>query len=182
MAYTSLPLLVCLVLMASHLVQAHYILNTPKSRGFDDDGESKPVCGSFNSVMSPRVSWDLTSPITITSYHPNADLNIFLSLSENPTTVDDFKKISYQRITQAANLSYTGIFTDQSVQPLGVKALTDLSGKDATLMMTYDGGDGLLYQCSDLTITPGAKTSSAASGKIMSVAGILAAGVFAALL
>ena len=69
------------------LATAHFLLDWPTARGFDDDKASNFACGGFDSVKTPRTSWPLTgAPIQLDMHHTQTNLAVYMSVGENPGT------------------------------------------------------------------------------------------------
>ncbi|TNY17665.1 hypothetical protein DMC30DRAFT_333637, partial [Rhodotorula diobovata] len=135
---------------------AHFTLDYPPTRGFDEDIESQ-FCGGFSTPSSARTPFPLSgsAPVTIGSHHASADVAIFLSLDSNPTSFADFNETStgqsYGPLKPFGQISGTGDYCfTVDVASLG---LSDLSnGTVATLQVEYNGGDGYLFQCADVVL------------------------------
>ncbi|GAA6028940.1 hypothetical protein JCM8097_001516 [Rhodosporidiobolus ruineniae] len=150
--FSALAALAALPLLAS----AHFILDYPTTRGFDEDLEPQ-FCGGFNSTSSTRVPFPLSgsAPVTIGSHHPSADVAILISFDENPTSFADFNETSsgqsYGLLKDFGTITGTGDFCfNVDIASLGVTGLQN--GSVATLQVEYNGGDGILLQCSDLVL------------------------------
>ncbi|ORY34217.1 hypothetical protein BCR39DRAFT_516819 [Naematelia encephala] len=145
---------------------AHYTLDYPISRGFDDDNEVN-FCGGFNSVENPRQPFPLSNgTIHIDSHHTLATVVAYISTSSNPTSFNDFNTTS--------NGTSIPLLTNFFQVPEGDSCWTvDMAGLNigltngslVTLQVQFDGGDGNLYQCADLVLlsdftTPSNETCS----------------------
>ncbi|WVQ85344.1 hypothetical protein IAT38_007509 [Cryptococcus sp. DSM 104549] len=135
---------------------AHFTLDYPTSRGFTDDIEDQ-FCGGFNDVSNPRQPFPLGSgPIHIDSHHTLATVVAFVSTSTNPTSFNDFNTTSNGTSIPLA----TDFFQVQSGEycfnvDLGGLGIGLTNGSEVTLQVQYDGGDGNLYQCTDLVLIEG---------------------------
>ncbi|WWC58527.1 uncharacterized protein I303_101070 [Kwoniella dejecticola CBS 10117] len=135
---------------------AHFTLDYPTSRGFDDDNEPQ-YCGGFPSVASPRQPFPLgQGPIHIDSHHALATVVAFISTSSDPTSFDDFNKTSNGTSIPLAS----SIFQVKQGEAcfnvdLGNLGVGLTNGSEVTLQVQYDGGDGNLYQCTDLILIEG---------------------------
>ncbi|ODN84399.1 hypothetical protein L202_00356 [Cryptococcus amylolentus CBS 6039] len=156
-------------LMASTAL-AHFTLDYPTTRGFDEDKESD-FCGGFTSVSS-RQPFPLGSgPVHIDSHHTLATVVAFISTSENPSSFDDFNTTSNGTSIPLAS-SIFQVAEGERCFNIDLGSLVGLTnGSDVTLQIQYDGvsplllieehyltlgqGDGNLYQCADLTLIDG---------------------------
>ncbi|WWC99593.1 hypothetical protein V866_006497 [Kwoniella sp. B9012] len=135
---------------------AHFTLDYPTSRGFDDDNEPQ-YCGGFPNVASPRQSFPLgQGPIWIDSHHTLATVVAFISTSSSPTSFDDFNTTSNGTSIPLAS----PIFQVKEGEAcfnvdLGGLGVGLTNGSEVTLQVQYDGGDGNLYQCTDLVLIEG---------------------------
>ncbi|GAA5842089.1 hypothetical protein JCM9279_002784 [Rhodotorula babjevae] len=146
------------------LASAHFTLDYPPTRGFDEDIESQ-FCGGFATPASSRTPFPLSgsAPVTIGSHHASADVAIFLSFDSNPTSFADFNETSsgqsygplkpFGQITGTGDYCYT-----VDIASLGISSLSN--GTVATLQVEYNGGDGYLFQCADLVLVSDYSTPS----------------------
>ncbi|KAL1613334.1 hypothetical protein SLS54_010711, partial [Diplodia seriata] len=70
----------------SALAAAHFTLEWPIARGFDDDKEPNFPCGGFDSVSSNRTSFPLTgpAPIQLKMGHTEANVQVLLAVGNDP--------------------------------------------------------------------------------------------------
>jgi hypothetical protein len=109
-----LPALMTLPLLAS----AHFTLDYPTSRGFDENIEPRAsdgltnltrvgppnrfdallteFCGGFPTPSSERTPFPLSgsAPVLIDSHHPSAIVGMFISFDSNPTSFSQFNQTS----------------------------------------------------------------------------------------
>lgn len=73
---------------------AHFTLDYPLARGFDEDIEGQ-FCGGFNDTMSPRASFPIGAgaPVLIDSHHASADVAILISFASDPTSFANFSSL-----------------------------------------------------------------------------------------
>ncbi|WVQ71036.1 hypothetical protein IAR50_000561 [Cryptococcus sp. DSM 104548] len=152
-------------LLASSLVAstalAHFTLDYPTTRGFDEDNEVD-FCGGFTSVSSTRQPFPLGSgPVHIDSHHTLATVVAFISTNENPTSFDDFNTTSNGTAIPLASSIFQVAEGDSCFNiDMGSLSVGLTNGSDVTLQIQYDGGDGNLYQCADLTLIDGYEVPS----------------------
>jgi len=145
-----------LLLVGSFAVaNAHFLLNYPKTRGFDEDKEPN-FCGGF-PVSNSRSQFPLSSGfVSITSEHPQADVNILISFDNDPTAFANFNKTA-----AGNNIPLLMNFTQMNAQgdacfPVNISALDVPEAKDganATIQFEFNGPDGLLFQCADVVLS-----------------------------
>lgn len=74
-----------LLLQLSQLVSAHFVINYPGSRGFNEDKHSEWPCGGFNEVSSNRSEFPLHGgPIQIHSTHTQQLLEVLIAVGNDP--------------------------------------------------------------------------------------------------
>ncbi|KAI0314987.1 hypothetical protein OF83DRAFT_1134233 [Amylostereum chailletii] len=140
------------------LVQAHFQLSFPVPRGPFVEDDEPTFCDNYVNAVSNRTQFPLSGGFfTLNSEHPSWVLGVLLSTDQDPSSFNDFKNSSgsdqlarnYATATGEGefciplNLSNTGISGVQS-------------GANVTLQFVFDGGDGQLFQCTDLTLSDSA--------------------------
>ncbi|KAL9559408.1 hypothetical protein MBANPS3_000423 [Mucor bainieri] len=141
-------LVVALVSLQTAL--AHYTVTYPSSRGFDETKEPTAPCGGFDSVSSPRTPFPLKGGfVEIDSGHTAYSYVVNLLVENAPTTADFSNATANVQIAsgsrsypQAACLSLDDVSKNAAAK----------AGANATLQVVYNGGDGALYQCIDVTL------------------------------
>ncbi|GAA97288.1 uncharacterized protein L969DRAFT_84278 [Mixia osmundae IAM 14324] len=139
---------------------AHFTLDYPTARGFDEDIEPQ-FCGGFANVGSPSTTPGERQPfslgqsvLNIDSHHNTAQVALTLSYAQAPTAFSDF------------NVSISPSFTLQGQGnwsfpvDLGTLSPAPVNGTNATIQIFFNGGDGALYQCSDVVLLSGFTTPS----------------------
>ena len=159
---TSLAVLVTLAMSAS----AHFTLDYPTSRGFDEDIENDNFCGGFHNVSLPRQPWYYKNgPIEIDSHHDSAIVNIYISFSP-PTSAQSFLATSNGTSVPPLrhDLSITGqgeFCFHANASSLNVPGVTVADGTNATIMVeNINNVHGHLYQCTDVVFTGDANTGA----------------------
>ncbi|KAL6710645.1 hypothetical protein ACN47E_007702 [Coniothyrium glycines] len=128
------------------LAFAHFNLDYPASRGFDDDKEGDFPCGGFNDVSSNRVDFPISGgPVQVRFGHPSTNVAVYMAIGDNPGS--SFNIVAQQQI-QVQGL---GQFCFGNVAvPAGLN-VTD--GTKATIqVVTNNHESGGLYQCADVTL------------------------------
>lgn len=151
-------------LISLHLTSAHFTLDFPATRGFDEDKEPS-FCGGFPTNASGRQPFPLSgaAPVRITSHHDNAQVAIILSVQPDPTKFADFNntgKVSY--LMPFANIKgQQGFCFSVDVGALAAQiSPAPANGTLATLQVEFNGGDNPLFQCSDLILVQNASIAS----------------------
>ncbi|KAH8079961.1 hypothetical protein HD553DRAFT_126541 [Filobasidium floriforme] len=151
--FTTTALLTALAAAAT--VSAHFTLDYPPTRGFDDDKEPE-FCGGFTDPSSPRNVVPLTGnvPIHLDSHHASAAVALLISSKEDPQNFDDFSSTlakSWFQMPQGEtcfNVDFSSL------------GMNFVNGSQVTIQVQYNGGDGNLFQCSDLVLVDGAQVPS----------------------
>ena len=74
------------------LVSAHFQLNSPSARGFDEDSLATFPCGGQDTVSNNRSVFPLAGgPIQLNMEHDHADVQVLLALGNDP--MDNFSII-----------------------------------------------------------------------------------------
>ncbi|CBQ70147.1 conserved hypothetical protein [Sporisorium reilianum SRZ2] len=139
---------------------AHFTLDYPATRGFDEDLEPQNFCGGFSNVSLPRQPWYYKNgPVEIDSHHDSAVVNIYISYSV-PTSAQSFLAASPLR----HDLAITGqgeFCFHANASADSVSGVTPRAGTNATLMVEFISTEhGHLYQCSDVVFTDDAKVGA----------------------
>ncbi|UZJ56393.1 hypothetical protein CBS101457_005713 [Exobasidium rhododendri] len=128
---------------------AHFTLDYPYTRGFDEDAEATGPCGSFNTPNTTRTPWYyLDGPVEIDSHHDTATVQIFLGAS-NASTLLDFHS---NNLTDVLPIAGQGEFCFK----VNASSPTRSSNTSAVLMVEHISVHGHLYQCSDVTFSSNA--------------------------
>lgn len=80
MHFSVLPLVALLP-----LASAHFTLDWPPARGFDDAKAVDFPCGGFDSVKTPRTEFPLNGgPLQLNMHHPQTRIAVYLALGNDP--------------------------------------------------------------------------------------------------
>ncbi|KAJ3005653.1 hypothetical protein HKX48_000563 [Thoreauomyces humboldtii] len=153
------PLSALLFLALVAFASAHFQLVNPTTRFFDDDQEPSAPCGGDNVVSTTRQSFPISNgAIQYNSFHTQSTAAFFFVTGASP----DFT-------TNATRHQISPDTTLNSIGP-GQSAVIDLStianvtvGSVGTLQVIFNGGDGFLYQCSDVVLTAANATAPVAT-------------------
>lgn len=139
MALFFLPLL-------AHIANAHFTIEYPGSRGFEEEKHGEWPCGSFNEPSSTRASFPLTGgPLQITSSHTRQLLQVLMAVGNNPG--ENFNYVVVPTFQQTAPKEFC--FGDVTIPRIEGVNLTE--GSNATLQVISGGGEGGLYAVSSIT-------------------------------
>ncbi|KAJ7745912.1 hypothetical protein DFH07DRAFT_889913 [Mycena maculata] len=140
------PALVFASLLA--LVNAHFQLQFPLPRGpFVMDSEPN-FCDGYTNAVSNRTIFPLTGGFfSLNSEHTSWTAGVAISTIQDPTSFNDFAQI-----VPFFKDSGEGLFCFP-LDLLSTNATGLTSGENVTIQITFDGGDGELFQCADLTLS-----------------------------
>lgn len=128
------------------LTLAHFKLNFPASRGFDDDKEGTFPCGSFDTVQSERTSFPISGgPIQINLGHPQTDVAVYMAIGDNPGNAFSIKVQPTTMITGLGDFCFGSIAVPADLN------VTD-GTKASIQVVTNNHESGGLYQCADVTL------------------------------
>ncbi|OBZ78839.1 hypothetical protein A0H81_00551 [Grifola frondosa] len=110
-------------------------------------------CDGYPSAVSNRTVFPASGGfISLNSEHPKWTLGVMISTVQDPISFDNFTSGGqFQYTTAFFQTTGEGAFcmpVDLTASGIsGVK-----SGANVTIQLVFDGGDGQLYQCADLTL------------------------------
>ncbi|KAE9380167.1 hypothetical protein N431DRAFT_432454 [Stipitochalara longipes BDJ] len=137
------------------LASAHFNLNYPAARGFDEDVLGTFPCGGQNSVSSNRTLFPLTGgSIALTMGHIDANVAVYIGFGDD--------------VGSAFNTVVRPTFTEQGLGNFcmtGIKIPggSGLEGMNATIQVVTNGDpDGGLYNCADVTLSASASGPASA--------------------
>jgi hypothetical protein len=128
------------LLSLASIASAHFTLNWPVARGFDEDNMPNFPCGSFDTPSSNRTVIALTAdslPVDITFHHTQTAVSYLLALGSDPSTNYNITLGPTLGATGLGEFCLPNITLNSAV--LGVN-LTD--GLNATLQVVTDGDTG----------------------------------------
>jgi len=137
------------------IVNAHFQLAFPPPRGpFNDDNEVN-FCDNYVQAVSNRSEFPLSGGfVTLDSEHTSWTLGILISTVQDPTSFTNFTNSSGQQQFARDYASATGaggFCIPLDLSNTGITGVAD--GANVTIQFVFDGGDGNLYQCADLTLS-----------------------------
>ncbi|KAI9336954.1 hypothetical protein BDR26DRAFT_864271 [Obelidium mucronatum] len=145
-----------LVLVAT--VSAHFVINTPTSRPFDEDRQTIGPCGGL--PLGKRTAFPLVGGIVSGAlYHPSALANFSIVISNTDPTASQFGKAP---IGPGFNVKLTeGPFSTDPIDLTKVSGAVD--GANATIQVAINTVDGILFICSDVKLDKSLSKGSSAS-------------------
>ncbi|KIM84564.1 hypothetical protein PILCRDRAFT_818139 [Piloderma croceum F 1598] len=134
---------------------AHFQMQYPAPRGpFVEDNEPS-FCDGYTDAVSNRTTFPLTNGvIKMNSEHPTWTVGVVVSTKQNPTAFGDFNNASNESQLAVNYFQTTGeglACFNIDLSKSGIPGVQD--GANITIEVVYDGGDGQLYQCADLTLS-----------------------------
>ncbi|KAH6563650.1 hypothetical protein BASA50_010349 [Batrachochytrium salamandrivorans] len=136
---------------------AHFRLMSPLPRVYDDLLMLDAPCGGSNST-TVRYPFPIKGgTVNVQAYHSNGAMTFGISFINAPMTQADFATAWQSPRTLGPIGAYSFPNLDMSVLP-GAKV-----GGNATLQLVFNGGDGMLYQCTDITFTASNSTASSSA-------------------
>ncbi|KAH0838591.1 hypothetical protein J3R83DRAFT_6912 [Lanmaoa asiatica] len=164
--------LISVVLTAAFaaVANAHFQLQYPLPRGpFVQDSEPT-FCDGYTNAVSNRTVFPISNAvINLNSEHPTWTAGVIISTIQDPTSFADFNSSSgYQMVVPYFQTNGEGMFCfPVNIATSGVSGIQD--GANVTIQIIFDGGDGILYQCADLTLSANATVPSNATSSCANV-------------
>ncbi|KAI6159551.1 hypothetical protein EDD17DRAFT_894717 [Pisolithus thermaeus] len=143
-----------LPLVLAAVANAHFQLQYPVPRGPFVEDQEPTFCDGYNNAVSNRTVFPLANGlINLNSEHPQWAVGVIVSTDQDPTSFSDFNSSSgYQMVVPYFETSGEGQYCFPiDLAGAGISGIQD--GANVTIQVVYDGGDGTLYQCADLTLS-----------------------------
>lgn len=142
-----------LLLCTSSSVMAHFILDYPVSRGFNDDAEPNAPCGGFDSAPTNRSMFPITNGfVDINSFRISTTIVVNIALGNNPAAAD-FTAAAAKPASPATSINHPG----HSCLSFNLTSFAGAANNtNVTIQVVYNGGDGILYQCADIVLVTSA--------------------------
>ncbi|KAJ7597278.1 hypothetical protein C8J56DRAFT_919664 [Mycena floridula] len=138
---------VSVLALCASIVSAHFQLKYPDPRGAFNEDDEVGLCDGYKDVATNRTEFPLTGgSFSLNSEHDQWVVGAFLANKTNPTSFDDFKQIS-----PFFSKSGEGVFC-LPLDFTSPNATGLTAGSNVTIQFVFNGGDGNLYQCSDVTL------------------------------
>ncbi|KAG5650441.1 hypothetical protein H0H81_012265 [Sphagnurus paluster] len=141
--------LALLMLALAAVVNAHFQLQYPPPRGVFVEDNEPTFCDGYNTPASNRSIFPLTGGFfTMNSEHPQWTAGVIIATTQDPTSFNNFTQAKpFFQETGEGIFCIPLNFADNS----NTTSLQD--GQNITIQIVFDGGDGNLYQCADLTLS-----------------------------
>jgi len=143
-------------------VSAHFQLQYPPPRGPFEMENELTFCDDYADAVNNRTQFPLSGGFfSLNSEHPVWTLGVLISTVQNPDNFANFSTSSGQEqlVVQYFEAEDEGSFC----MPINISASAVAgvqNGANVTLQFVFDGGDGILYQCADLTLSNDASVPS----------------------
>ncbi|KAL2069125.1 hypothetical protein VTL71DRAFT_15463 [Oculimacula yallundae] len=136
------------------LTTAHFNLDYPAARGFDEELITNFPCGGQNTVSTERTMWPISGgQIALTMGHIDANVQVLIAMGNSPGSA--FNTILRPTFKEEGLGSFC--MTGFSM-PEGLEAT---EGMNATIQVVTNGDpDGGLYNCADITFSKMAMMAS----------------------
>ncbi|KAI6007936.1 hypothetical protein EDC04DRAFT_925358 [Pisolithus marmoratus] len=161
---------ILLPLVLSAVANAHFQLQYPAPRGPFNVDQEPTFCDGYTDAVSDRTVFPLANGvINLNSEHPQWTAGVVVSTKQDPTSFSDFNSSSgYQMAVPWFQTSGEGQYCFPiDLATSGVSGIQD--GANVTIQIVYDGGDGNLYQCADLTLSANATVLSSVASTCANV-------------
>lgn len=132
-----------LALALAPVALAHFNLEYPTSRGFDEDKEPTFPCGGFDTVQSQRTDFPISGgPIQLKLGHQQTNIAVYIAVGDNPGS--GFSTVLYPQF----QVSGYGEFCLGDVSMPSSLNVTE-GTKASIQVITNAHGEGGLYQVSE---------------------------------
>ncbi|KIK97648.1 hypothetical protein PAXRUDRAFT_92813, partial [Paxillus rubicundulus Ve08.2h10] len=136
------------------VANAHFQLQYPLPRGDFVEDQEPTFCDGYDNAATNRTVFPLSNGIiNLNSEHPTWTAGVIVSTKQDPSSFGDFNSSSGVQLAvpyfqQDGEGKYC--FPIDLAQT-GFSGIQD--GANVTIQIIFDGGDGSLYQCADLTLS-----------------------------
>ncbi|KDR84759.1 hypothetical protein GALMADRAFT_217823 [Galerina marginata CBS 339.88] len=136
-------------------VNAHFQLQFPAPRGVFVEDDEPNFCDGYLTPSTNRTEFPLSGGFfTLNSEHPSWTAGVLLSTAADPTSFNNFSQINnFFQVKGEGGFCIPLDFKTSNAT--GLK-----TGDNVTVQIVFDGGDGQLYQCADLTLSDNFTISS----------------------
>ncbi|EKM60885.1 uncharacterized protein PHACADRAFT_247102 [Phanerochaete carnosa HHB-10118-sp] len=137
------------------IASAHFQLQYPPPRGPFVMSSEPTFCDGYQNSVSNRTVFPLNGgSISLNSEHPLWTLGVQLSTLSNPQNFGNFTEA-----VPWVQVNGEGLYCfPVDLATSGLSGVQD--GANVTLLFVFDGGDGELFQCADLTLSANAPAAS----------------------
>ncbi|KAF8168333.1 hypothetical protein B0H34DRAFT_685114 [Crassisporium funariophilum] len=129
------------------VANAHFQLQFPPPRGVFNENNEPNFCDGYTTPSVNRTQFPLGGGFfTLNSEHPTWTAGVLVSTLADPTSFNNFSQVNtYFQVQGEGAFCIPLDFSKSNVTGLQ-------SGQNVTVQIVFDGGDGQLYQCADLTL------------------------------
>jgi len=128
------------------LANAHFQLQFPLPRGLFNEDNEPTFCDGYDNAAPNRTAFPITGGFfQLNSEHTSWTIGVNLTTKQDPEQFSDFSTTLFP-FTQESGEGAACFNLDLS--SAGVS-----DGQNVTIQVLFDGSDGKLYQCADLTIS-----------------------------
>ncbi|KIM48435.1 hypothetical protein M413DRAFT_440167 [Hebeloma cylindrosporum] len=140
--------LVFLFAFLAAAVNAHFQLQYPPPRGVFVEDDEPTFCDGYLTAVSNRSEFPLSGGFfSLNSEHPKWTAGVLISTLPDPKSFNNFSQVnSFFQIQGEGAFCIPLDFSKSNVTSLS-------TGQNVTIQIVFDGGDGQLYQCADLTLS-----------------------------
>ncbi|KAI0690690.1 hypothetical protein BC835DRAFT_1417630 [Cytidiella melzeri] len=141
------------------VASAHFQLSFPPPRGpFNQNNEPTFCDGYAPGTNVTRTDFPLEGGfISLNSEHPQWVLGVQLSTLQVPTSFQNFSGVvPFFQVNGEGSYCFPVDFAASNVTGLQ-------DGQNVTIQLTFNGGDGELFQCADLTLKSGLTLTNTSS-------------------
>ncbi|OCH96596.1 hypothetical protein OBBRIDRAFT_765503 [Obba rivulosa] len=136
------------------VVSAHFQLQYPAPRGPFVEDQELTFCDGYANAVSNRTQFPISGGFfSLNSEHPQWTLGAIISTVQNPNNFANFTDSSGNEQTAIPFFQTSG--EGSFCAPLDISDITGVTlkaGMNVTVQWIFDGGDGELFQCADLTL------------------------------
>ncbi|KLO13937.1 hypothetical protein SCHPADRAFT_903702 [Schizopora paradoxa] len=144
------------LLVFAAVASAHFQLQFPVPRGAFVASNEPNFCDGYQNSVNNRSTFPLNGGfISYKSGHPHSTNAVLISIDQDPQSFSAFNTSSTGVQLPFAvpffELNTAGTFCfPLNIGDLNIQGVTN--GSNVTIQVMYNGGDGNLFQCSDLTL------------------------------
>lgn len=137
--------------------QAHFTLDYPPARGPFVAKEEVKFCSGYPTQSNNRSMFPISDgQVQVNARHDTSTVVVLISFDADPQNFEDFNHTDAGQqiplLKPFLQLQGAGeLCVPVNVSALGINGVGP--GTNATILVQFVGGDGSLYQCSDVTLT-----------------------------
>ncbi|KAK2462089.1 hypothetical protein APHAL10511_006552 [Amanita phalloides] len=129
-------------------VSAHFQLQFPPPRGPFVENSEPTFCDGYTNITANRTQFPLSGGFfSLNSEHPKWTAGVFIAANNSANSFGNFVEIK-PFFQQSGEGIYCFPLLFNSANATGLT-----NGQNVSIQIVYDGGDGELYQCADLTLS-----------------------------